>query len=221
MKVVVSTSSPTDIINYLKKKKVAGLYFIDIDLDCEINGIDLAEEIRQHDRRGFIVFITSDTGAHFLTLKRKVEMLDYITKDSENLEDEIRACVKLASERGLPEISTPLQSKISIKISSSMNLAIKPSDILFFKTAQPHFLSVNYIEDNGVQSRTFRGKLTDVMRNLDERFFRCARDYIVNTDKIVGIDKKDYKLILENDIRIGITASSIKILKERMSIKIQ
>ena len=36
-----------------------GIYFLDVDLKCSMNGIRLGEKIRELDTRGFIIFTTT------------------------------------------------------------------------------------------------------------------------------------------------------------------
>ena len=68
VKIVCAAASPYKILEFLKNNPpVAGLYFIDLDLKCDMNGIRLAEAIRKHDPRGFVVFITNDLLSHKLT----------------------------------------------------------------------------------------------------------------------------------------------------------
>lgn len=81
MKVALSTGKTQDIIDYLENNKGSGLYFIDIDLNSDMNGIQLAERIRQYDPRGFIVFVTTHGEMSYLTFIYKIEVMDYIIKD--------------------------------------------------------------------------------------------------------------------------------------------
>ncbi|MCL1845356.1 MAG: LytTR family DNA-binding domain-containing protein [Defluviitaleaceae bacterium] len=218
MKLEISTASPTEIINYLERNKVAGLYFLDLDLNCETSGADLAEAIRKYDPRGFIVFVTSNTREHRTLLKRKVEMMDYIVKDSENMEEDIRACIKKACERGLRDYLTPLQNKVSFRLSDKVILSFKTTDILFFKTQRPHTILINYLDDDIYQVRTFRGSLVGIEDKLDGRFFRCSRECIVNIDKITSLDDKNYKLILVGDIKVDISSSRVEPLMKRLNL---
>jgi len=215
MKIELTTKSPTDIIEYLKTKKVSGLYFLDIDLSCETTGVDLAESIRDYDPRGFFVFVTSDENAHLMAIKRKVEVLGHIIKGRNKWEDEICDFIKWVYEKGIPEIATPLQNMMKIKISPEKYLMVRPEDILFFKTTQAHFIRISYFEDGEPQSQSFRGKLSDMMERLDDRFFRCARDCIVNTGKITGINPKEMELVLEKGITVYASEASISELMKK------
>ena len=81
MNMKISTWNPEEIIREVEKSENTGLYFLDIDLGTEKNGLHLAQEIREYDPRGFIVFVTSHSEMSFLTFQYKVEALDFILKD--------------------------------------------------------------------------------------------------------------------------------------------
>lgn len=209
-----TTNSPTDLLDNIQNMNVAGLFFLDIDLNCETNGIDLAEAIRKIDPRCFIVFTTSDDTSQALTIKRKVEVMDYIVKDATDFEQNIYDCIKLAYDRAMHELPTPLQSKFIIKLHKDNTIAVKLSNIYFFRTDKPHFLVVAYSDREMLRTRIFRGKIVAILEKLDDRFFRCARDYVVNVDKIAEIDKDNFQLILDNGSRVEIVGNNIKAVQE-------
>lgn len=68
MEMTLSTENPKGVIDYLKNNDVSGLYFLDVDLKSDINGIKLAEIIREYDPRGFIVFVTTHAEMSYLPL---------------------------------------------------------------------------------------------------------------------------------------------------------
>ena len=78
MNLELATGDPHKILNYLKSTETSGIYFLDVDLHCDINGIQLAEQIRKYDPRGFIIFITTHAEMSYLTFIYKVEAMDYI-----------------------------------------------------------------------------------------------------------------------------------------------
>ena len=51
--------SPSELLSAIERRSVPGLYFLDIELNAEINGLQLAQRIRDYDPDGFIVFITT------------------------------------------------------------------------------------------------------------------------------------------------------------------
>ena len=90
------THNPQALLTHIEAHKTKGLYFLDIELEREENGLALAQAIRQHDPRGFIVFVTSHPRYMPLTLQYKVEPLAYISKTEKNLCQEIGTCIENA-----------------------------------------------------------------------------------------------------------------------------
>ena len=85
MQLVLATTDPEDIFLYLSKNKVTNsLYFLDIDLGKDFDGIDVAQHIRTDNEFAQIVFITSHQELAMETLKRQIAPLDYIVKDEQS-----------------------------------------------------------------------------------------------------------------------------------------
>ena len=59
MQLVFDTANPYELLKKVKTCQYTGIYFLDIDLSSNINGMKLAQEIRLFDPRGFIIFITA------------------------------------------------------------------------------------------------------------------------------------------------------------------
>ncbi|HAQ0477473.1 TPA: DNA-binding response regulator, partial [Enterococcus faecium] len=78
-----------------------GIYFLDIDLNHEVNGIELAEVIRKYDVQAKIIFTTTHDEMLPVTIKRRVETLGFVTKDQtlDEYRNEIVELLLLAQER--------------------------------------------------------------------------------------------------------------------------
>ena len=208
MKIACSTTSPKDIINYLCNNKVAGLYFLDVDLNCETDGIALAEAIRKYDPRGFIVFITADAESLQLTFEYKVEPMDYILKEGVTQEPRIRKCIDNAYIK-YTAMPSPLQNNFVFKQNrDSVAISVPCSDIVYFEICPDVQRRINLYTGNSRHS--FRGELTKIEKHLDHNFVRCHRAYIVNLTKIVKIDDRNLILHLNNGDSIYVAAKHLK-----------
>lgn len=78
MEIVCATTSPEEILKVQSRFHGIGLYFLDIELNSDMDGFGLAEEIRKKDPRGYIVFITTHSELSYLSFERHVEAMDYI-----------------------------------------------------------------------------------------------------------------------------------------------
>ncbi|ABR36689.1 two component transcriptional regulator, LytTR family [Clostridium beijerinckii NCIMB 8052] len=184
MEIVLATSKPEDIISHLKKNKISGLYFLDVDLNSNINGIKLAEIIREYDPRGFIVFVTTHAEMSYLTFIYKVEAMDYIIKDTiENVKQRIHECI-LNAQKKYSSKSTELQKNFTFKVDDKI-INIEYSKILFFETSHTIHKVIIHAMDRQIE---FYAKLKDIESQLDNRFYRCHRSFLVNKDNITEID---------------------------------
>ncbi|HBL8261868.1 TPA: response regulator, partial [Listeria monocytogenes] len=76
MKLELSTGDPFELVSRMPTHQGMGLYFLDIDLgQPDMNGFELAQEIRKFDPRGFIIFITTHAELSYMTFTYKVEAL--------------------------------------------------------------------------------------------------------------------------------------------------
>ncbi|MDD7795013.1 LytR/AlgR family response regulator transcription factor [Clostridium sp. 'White wine YQ'] len=186
MSIALVTPKPQDVIEYIKNNEGAGLYFLDVDLKQELNGIALAAEIRKYDPRGFIVFITTHGEMSYLTFTFKVEALDYIVKDNpKEVKDRIRECILNANEKYSSKNSD--MEVFNVKINEKI-INIEFNKILFFETSTRAHKVVVHATDRHIE---FNGKLSDIEGKLDDRFYRCHKSYIVNRRNIKEIDTKD------------------------------
>ena len=131
--IVLTTDEPELIIEYVEKNKNRTfLYFLDVELESKINGIELAKIIRTLDSMGYIVFITSHVELTMLTFQYKVQAMDYIVKDDfNNVKDKIIECIKEAYN-DYKNINTKRTSAISISVGNKV-VYFNLNDILFLK----------------------------------------------------------------------------------------
>lgn len=81
MEIEIATDNPYEVLEASKNMSDIGCYFLDIQLESDINGIKLGSEIRKHDPVGNIIFVTSHTELTYLTFVYKVAAMDFIFKD--------------------------------------------------------------------------------------------------------------------------------------------
>ncbi|WP_321835738.1 LytR/AlgR family response regulator transcription factor [Clostridium butyricum] len=184
MEVALSTENPDDIVTYLKDNDVSGLYFLDVNLKSNINGIELAELIREYDPRGFIVFVTTHAEMSYLTFIYKVEAMDYIIKDNyQNVKDRIHQCIINANKKHISK-STALQKNFNIKAKDKI-INVEYNKILFFETSDVIHKVILHAVDRHIE---FYSNMKTIEEKLDDRFYRCHRSFLVNKDNITEID---------------------------------
>lgn len=194
MEIKFKTNNPDEILQYLKSNKnTVGLYFLDVDLQHEMTGIELASKIREYDDYSKIVFVTTHSEMSYLTFTYKIEALDYIIKDQlDSLADRVRDCILTAEKRYRNDNSNHIK-KYVVKLGEKFR-SFDYSDIMFFESSiTPHKI-ILHLDNSQFE---FYGSIKDI-ENVDECLYRCHKSYVVNKDNISSIDKKSRVIIMAN-----------------------
>ena len=203
MTLSLSTAKPSTLLHYIQTHQTSGgLYFLDVDLQGEVNGIELAAKVREIDPAAIIVFITSQAKLAYLVFRYKIEALDYITKSSspEDIEARIAECIALAHEQHL---QGPRQQEklFSIKIGNQV-LNVPLHEILFFESSVEQKNHILLHRLNGVLE--FRGYINKVS-NLDAPFFHCHQSFVINTEHIQRLDSVNREVEMANGMLVPIS----------------
>ena len=189
-----ATSIPDELISTRKKSNIIGLYFLDIDLQSKQNGIELAQEIRRYDPRGYIVFVTTHSEMAVLTFQYKVEAMDFIVKDEpKTLPDQICACVRNAEINYKNQLNLS-NRLLSVKIDKS-SLILDQNDIIAVTTCEDYHKIMIHTR-SGIKQIT--GTLKELNGILNSSFCQCSRSVIVNLKHVNKYCKENSLLIMDN-----------------------
>ena len=190
-KIALSTGNPHDVINHIDNNTSSFIYFLDVDLNSDLNGFQLAQLIRTHDPNGYIIFLTGHAELTLLTFQYKVQALDYIVKGDINLlKTKITDCFN-AIHNSLNAAKAKINNKISIDVGNNV-IFLDFKDILFFETSgKEHKISVHTLSGQ----TEFYGTLKNIETTVSTDFYKVHRSYLVNTPKIKSIDKR--KMVIE------------------------
>ena len=211
-KIELSSNSPETVINYIKTNKTKSfLYFLDVALGTEMNGIELANAIRKYDSKGYIVFITSHSELSLLTFQYKVQALDYIIKsDTNSLRGKISDCIT-AANNDFENVSSAEKESLTINFGNRIT-KFALDEILFFETTEiDHKLRIHTNEGHF----EFYGTLKEIEAQVSEDFFKTHRSYLVNTNKVKSIDKENHIVNMINNETCYISARYLKGLIKR------
>ncbi|MGL5576552.1 MAG: LytR/AlgR family response regulator transcription factor [Sarcina sp.] len=216
MAIELSTDNPYKILEKLEEKTSIGLYFLDIDLGYEINGLQLAERIRKIDSRAFIVFITTHSEMSYLTFMYKLEAMDFIIKDnSSELKNRVHTCIIEAVKRH--QVDNNGENKIFTAKVGDKLISIEYKNIMFFETAEVIHKVKLHSENRLIE---FYGKMKELEKTLNENFIRCHNSYIVNSLNIKEIDVPNKILKMKNGEECYISSRGMKLIKAHTNIKI-
>ncbi|MCL2843100.1 MAG: LytTR family DNA-binding domain-containing protein [Oscillospiraceae bacterium] len=213
MELALSADNPTDILDYLDQHpNQRGLYFLDVDLQHELNGIELGATIRKMDVSATIVFITTHSEMAHLVFIHKVEAMEYIIKDDpKTIETGVKECMQLAYQRYLNGKHS--QNKYFSLKSGDQTWNILHDDILFFETDSDNRNKLILHTTNGLIG--FRGVINEV-KKIGPEFFCCHKANVVNVNKIKRVDRALRTIELVNGDTIPVAIQKMSELLRRL-----
>ncbi|WP_144613317.1 MULTISPECIES: LytR/AlgR family response regulator transcription factor [Bacillus cereus group] len=193
-KLILSTENPYEIIESLQgKTEGTKLYFIDVNLKTNMNGLELAAQIRDIDATGKIVFITTHSELSYMTFTYKIEAMDYIIKGNiGEMTGRIRDCIAVALKRHLNEDGGK-QNLFRYKVGNTIR-TVHYSDIFFFESSVTPHKIIMHLEDTYIE---FYGIIKE-LGELGEEFCRCHKSFVVNKNNIKYLDKTNKQVVMNN-----------------------
>ena len=182
-KVGFYTDDPEKILEY-EKKYIVDVLILDINLNSNISGIDLAREIRKNNKKVYLIFSTGHL--EYSLLAYSVKTFDYLPKPLtlERLE--------VTLNRLLDDLNSS-SSKKFIKLNNKT--IINESEIHYIKKDGMKLIfctsSGNYETYNSFNK---------IETLLPGNFVRCHKSYIANTDTIQNINTTNNTIFFNNNL---------------------
>lgn len=178
------------ILNNIQEGET-NIYFFDIALfNNKDGGINLAKQVREKDRRGYINFITAYPKFLYTIVKNKLQITNLIAKQ-ENIYEELCNTLQFI-------MNDYVQQKdiISIKIAHEI-FYLDSNNIIMIETEKNRKKSKIYAT-NGIY------EVNQIIKELYEKlpyyFIRVHRSFIVNKHYIKKINTKEKKIQLVNGL---------------------
>ena len=213
MEVALVTANPLEVLDAVKNNpSQKSLYILDVDLKNELNGILLAQKIREWDFLGKIIFVTTHVELSYLTFRHKVEAMDYIIKDEyKRIQKQIHDCLEITYRFFLNGI----QEKELFQIKSATGIANIPvEEILYFES---HHLSHKLILHTFKKRYEFRGTMREVLEKSSS-FSQCHKAYIVNRQNVTTIKRTGGtgEVEMKNGAVLPVSRSKLVALKKKI-----
>jgi len=186
MELALSADNPHDLLTYIKANEIqSGLYFLDVDLQSDINGIELAAEIKKIDLSAVVVFITTHSELVHYAFKLKVEAMEYIIKDllPEEIEQRVVECMQVAYERFLG--GRRMRVKYFTAKVGTQRVNIPYNDILFFESSFESRNKIFLHKVNGTLE--FYGTIGATAK-LSLPFCNIHQSFTVNVNHVKSVD---------------------------------
>ncbi len=207
MKVVLSARTAEQVLNHIAENPTPFLYFLDVDLKANAyGGMELAAQIRKHDPRGFIVFITVHSELSHMAFQYRVEAMDYILKDEpQRIPWRIKQCLLHAGEL-FSSGKNDIHKAICVNIGQKTLFLRQEAILCIQASSSAHKIKIFTKEGAYEQS----GSLKEMAVQLNEQFLLCHKSWIVNTAHIRQFDKKRRILILSDGMECPVSFRRIK-----------
>ena len=188
--------NPNEVINYLSEKPLShGIYFLDIDLGTNINGIDLAKKIRKMDVQANIIFTTTHDEMAPVTLKNKVGAIDFIEKDQsiEDYRDNLYDALKYA-ENITNKTMEKENSNFTFEIGNQIYNFDQSEIVLIETSSVPHRLTLETINGN----YEFYNKISDLEKEYPF-LLKLNRSCLINPNNIRNANFTTRLITFKND----------------------
>ncbi len=194
MQLVLDTADPYALLEKVKASQNTGIYFLDIDLHSDINGMQLAQKIRLFDPRGFIIFITAHSELSYMTFQYRVEAMDFVLKDNPaEAKVKIRECLRKAMERYT--LQTNKMQKVYTIEAGGRKISVDYDDIFFFETSGNIHKVILHAKDRQIE---FTSTIKELAGTFGDSFVRCHRSFLINKNNIREIDVKNRMIYFTN-----------------------
>lgn len=211
IEIITSSTNPLNILEEASKHSIANSYFLDIDLgENAMTGIDLGKKIRDIDPFAKLIYITNFDNMQVRILNEMIAPLAYITKNSDDMDENIRKALTKAYEQYIK--STRLNSnigKVPIKVGLKQEF-YDISEVLYFEALEGHKIRLNLANNKTI---TFFGKISN-LEILHPSIYICHRSYAINLE---NIDKLDTETVIFKDgTSIYLSPKTIRRIKKEI-----
>lgn len=199
-KILCKTAFPEKLLSLIADTRpYLGLYYLDINLNQELDGFSLALKIREIDPRAHIVFISVHKELCLEPYHRKIEVLDFIWKNAPNKNQQMTQCLDVALRNYYRFTRSHVRNELILKYHGD-NIYLNSADIMYLEAlSESHKINI-YLKQECIQHR---GSLNDLFSQLDfNTFYRCHHAYIVNYAYIDRLLTNEHMVLLKTGEKI-------------------
>ena len=173
----------------VKKDLGFKIYLLDIVTDTG-TGLDAARSIREEhdDWSSMIIIITQYSEYKYEALGKRLMLVDFINKldnSDKKLKDAFKICMKNYDNRSKSLKYVYKKTAYNIEFKTIISIEKEQdSKICIIRTTHGDF--------------NIQGSLNQVLKQLDNRFFKCHRSFAVNINQIESYNRKTNKIVFKN-----------------------
>lgn len=186
--IAYASNSPSKVLEYIDDH-MPNVFFLDIDLNADINGIDLAISINEKLTDVYIVFISQYANLVFKSFK--VRPFDFLPKPI--TKDALESVLIEINEDYLKKFDLERPEFLYIKIGSQV-YQIHKSDIIFIEK----YGNKCIIHSTNKIINCYQSLDTIFEKLANDNFVRCHKSFIVNKLFIEHLDLVNMEIFLTN-----------------------
>lgn len=196
--------SSEDLLELLERGFRAHVFFLDIEIRNEMNGLELAKFIRCYDPEVIIVFITNYE--EYVYQGYTLNALRYLKKPI--IDSDLFPCLDIAYQR-----YQSLYQEQSVLSLPNEKIVLRYSEIIYIEAHSPNL----YISTvNLKQPIIVRYRLSGILNLLPHTLFSpCHRSYIVNISQIRVLRKTS--VLLSNNTSLPVSEKFVNELFEKFN----
>lgn len=187
----------------LKEDKNNNLFKIYILNQTNISksGLTVAKYIRekQDDWKSIIIFISNRNEYKLNIITKRLYILDYILIDK--IKDELKKLIRISIKN---YDSRPKELKYKYKY---VNYNIQLKDIIYIEKEQDSKRCIIYTKN---EEYYIQSTLSKLISNLDDRFIKSSKSYIINIEEVNSYNTKENIITLSNKKQIFEVSRNIK-----------
>lgn len=184
--------------NIIKSTLPFKIYLLDIETPSR-SGIDIAREIRKHDVESIVIFLTAHEELGNVVLKNDLMFLSFINKF-----DNFDKRLPLSLTKSLKLLK---KKRILKLIDKNISYTIDIDSILYITKDSFERKTIIKTDYNEIRvSKT----LSEVIKELDNRFVQTHRACYINNDRKIKVDLKNRKITLDTGDIVDLLSDKYK-----------
>lgn len=205
IQLLLDTDRPEEVLRTIKTTEGITICLLDINLNKDINGVVLAERIRDINIHTKIIFITAYAEWAVESLNRNIEPFAYLTKplDRQTFDWHLHRLLKKVKEGY--EFPSQAHQERYIKLEAYGRSYYKEVDSIthvetYYKEG---YVTVHTVKGEKIIHKSRLSEMLDTLNHLHEDgFIQCYKSIIVNPQYVEAIDKRKGEILLKNDVSI-------------------
>ena len=183
------TTTDLGLLTYIKKHHI-DVFILDINLHCNLNGIDLAKIIRQTNKNCYIIFVTHHR--EYIELAYKYKTFDFLNKPLS------RSVLEETILRLFDDITGITTRKKYIKIDNKSTL-IDENEVQYIMRE-----GMKVIFRTKTENLETYSSFNKLQVDLPSNFVRCHKSFIVNINNITKLDASSNIVYFKDNLTCAI-----------------